>query len=75
MLSRWSNIAIVLFWLATMSWLVVTKFLPPLRIGQPPDYHAILEHERGAAPFAGSFAGRRSRSAGRPVGCCESPMA
>jgi hypothetical protein len=40
--SRFFNVMIVLFWLATMSWLVVTKVLPPLRVGDPPNYGSIL---------------------------------
>jgi hypothetical protein len=40
--SRFFNVLIVLFWLATMSWLVVTKVLPPLRVGDPPNYGSIL---------------------------------
>lgn len=36
------NVVVVLFWLATMSWLVVAKILPPLRVGEPPNYTSIL---------------------------------
>ncbi len=40
------NVIVVLFWLATMTWLVVAKVLPPLRVGEPPSYQAILEESR-----------------------------
>jgi len=36
------NVIVVLFWLATMSWLVVAKVLPPLRVGEPPNYASIV---------------------------------
>jgi hypothetical protein len=32
----------VVFWMATMSWLLVDKLWPTLRIGNPPNYHSIL---------------------------------
>ena len=32
------NVIVVLFWLATMSWLIVAKVLPPMRVGEPPSY-------------------------------------
>ena len=37
------NVIVVLFWLATMTWLMVAKILPPLRVGEPPSYHSILK--------------------------------
>lgn len=43
MFSRWFNVVVVLFWLATMSWLVTTKVLPPVIIGEPPTYRTIVE--------------------------------
>lgn len=39
------NVIVVVFWLATMSWLMVAKVLPPLRVGEPPSYSSILKHE------------------------------
>jgi len=45
MLNRWWTAAIVLFWLANMSWLVVVKVLPPLMIGEPPSYRAIIAQQ------------------------------
>jgi hypothetical protein len=44
------NVIVILFWLATMSWLVVAKILPPLRVGDPPNYASILEDSRGKPP-------------------------
>jgi hypothetical protein len=44
------NIVVVLFWLATMSWLVVAKVLPPLRLGDPPNYASIVAGSPGEAP-------------------------
>ncbi|MEX2114624.1 MAG: hypothetical protein WD845_15630 [Pirellulales bacterium] len=40
------NVIVVLFWLATMTWLVVAKVLPPLRVGEPPSYQAILDESQ-----------------------------
>ncbi|HZZ27523.1 MAG TPA: hypothetical protein VFE46_05895 [Pirellulales bacterium] len=39
--SRWFNTAVVLVWLTTGTWLVVAKILPPLRRGEPPNYHSM----------------------------------
>lgn len=36
MSNRWFNLAIVLFWLASMSWLIAEKVAPPLRVGDRP---------------------------------------
>jgi hypothetical protein len=44
------NIVVIVFWLATMSWLVVAKILPPLRVGEPPNYASILEHTGDEPP-------------------------
>ncbi|MEX0676580.1 MAG: hypothetical protein WD063_05865 [Pirellulales bacterium] len=44
------NVIVILFWLATMSWLVVAKILPPLRVGEPPNYASILEHSHDEPP-------------------------
>lgn len=47
MYGRLFNAAVVVFWLATMSWLIARKVLPPLLVGDPPDYRAIAaaQHE------------------------------
>lgn len=42
MYSRWSNVAVVVFWLITMGWLVQDKILPSLSVGEPPTYRTIL---------------------------------
>ena len=42
MSSRWFNVAVVGFWLLTMSWLVREKILPSLVVGDPPTYRTIL---------------------------------
>ncbi|MGE0606549.1 MAG: hypothetical protein AB7O62_05420 [Pirellulales bacterium] len=39
---RWFNGLVVLFWLSTMSWLVVAKILPSLLTGEPPSYKRIV---------------------------------
>ena len=44
------NVIVILFWLATMSWLVVAKILPALRIGDPPNYASILKHTLDEPP-------------------------
>jgi hypothetical protein len=35
------NAVVVVFWLSTMTWLVVVKVLPPLQIGDPPNYRSV----------------------------------
>jgi hypothetical protein len=49
MLGRLYQLLVVLLWLASMTWLVVEKVLPPLLGGTPPDYNAVLA-ARGQAP-------------------------
>jgi hypothetical protein len=48
--SRWFNTAVVVLWLATMSWLVKEKVLPPLLIGEPPSYSEIVEAQNSEPP-------------------------
>jgi hypothetical protein len=50
MYSRWYNVTIVVFWLATMGWLVTQKILPPMLPGQPPSLPAILEAQQTQPP-------------------------
>jgi hypothetical protein len=50
MSSRWFNTAVVVLWLATMSWLVTQKVLPPLRTGEPPSYPEIIEAQTREPP-------------------------
>lgn len=69
-LGRWYNVAVAVFWLATMSWLVTSKVLPPLLVGEPPTYREIVR--------AGALAGQNEPSAwrlswdGRLVGWAQS---
>lgn len=49
MFSRWHTIAILAFWLASMTWLVSRKLLPPLAVGDPPNALAVLEARRREA--------------------------
>lgn len=48
--SRWFNKVVVLFWTATMMWLAITKILPPLRVGEPPNYRSILAQDNSSEP-------------------------
>lgn len=41
----WYKSAVVVFWLVSMSWLLGTKVLPPLMLGTPPTYSAILKDQ------------------------------
>lgn len=50
MSSRWYSIAVVLLWLASMSWLVATKIVPGMLVGKPPSYETILEAQVGKPP-------------------------
>jgi hypothetical protein len=43
MASRLYHSLVVLFWLASMTWLLVEKVAPPLLGGRPPDYRSVLE--------------------------------
>lgn len=57
------NVVVVLFWLATMTWLTVAKIVPPLRVGEPPTYGSILEQSDNLAPTCWTI-----RMQGRTVG-------
>jgi len=63
MYSRWYNVAVVLLWLATMSWLITQKLMPALLVGEPPNYQTILEAGRDDPPIGWSLAWN-----GRPLG-------
>jgi len=41
--STWYNVAVVLLWLATMSWLISQKVMPSLLVGEAPSYRTIVE--------------------------------
>ncbi|HWB09505.1 MAG TPA: hypothetical protein VG826_09785 [Pirellulales bacterium] len=56
MSSRWFNVAVVGFWLLTMSWLVREKILPSLVVGDPPTYRTILaDRESRETPVSWSI--------------------
>ncbi|MBN1911177.1 MAG: hypothetical protein JW818_15630 [Pirellulales bacterium] len=63
MYSRWFNYAVLFLWLATMTWLVTQKVIPPLLTGQPPSYEKILDAQRAEEPV-----GWELRWDGRPIG-------
>jgi len=48
--SRWYNTSVVVLWLATMSWLVREKVLPPLLVGEPPSYCQVIEAQNRDPP-------------------------
>ena len=41
----WLNTLVVCFWLASMTWLVWVKVLPPMLVGQPPTYAAVVAEQ------------------------------
>src|SRR5437868_1771715 len=45
MMNRWLSVAVVLFWIATMTWLIQQKVLPPLLVGEAPSYRSILQQQ------------------------------
>jgi hypothetical protein len=59
----WFNLAVVMLWLATMSWLVKEKVLPPLTVGEPPTYSRIIEAQKHGSPVAWQLLLNR-----RPIG-------
>lgn len=44
--STWYNAAVVLLWLASMTWLISQKVLPAVLVGDPPSYRTIVEANR-----------------------------
>lgn len=42
MTSPWFNAAVGVFWVITTGWLIVYKVLPPVLVGTPPNYSAII---------------------------------
>lgn len=50
---RWLKGVIVLFWMSTMTWLVVEKVLPPLERGDPPTFHSAYGNLNPEAPPIG----------------------
>ncbi len=63
MSSRWFNMAVVALWLTTMGWLVRTKVLPAILVGEPPSYRTIVEARREEPPVAWAMVWN-----GRPIG-------
>ncbi len=55
MTNRAFNMIVVLFWLATMTWLVSVKVLPPMRVGEPPDYASIIDESIERPPVCWSI--------------------
>jgi hypothetical protein len=47
---RWFNAAVVMLWLATMSWLVTDKVLPQLLVGEPPSFRRIVDAQKRLPP-------------------------
>jgi len=41
--STWYNVAVILLWVASMSWLLSQKVLPAVLVGEPPSYRTIVE--------------------------------
>jgi hypothetical protein len=52
MYGRWFNLAVIVLWLSTMTWLVKVKVLPPLLIGEPPSHQQILLARQNEPPVA-----------------------
>ncbi|NLF09216.1 MAG: hypothetical protein GX594_14755 [Pirellulaceae bacterium] len=50
MYSRWFNVAVVVLWLSTMSWLVQDKVLPLLLIGEPPRLPELVDSQLNEPP-------------------------
>lgn len=48
MASRWSTVAILLFWLSSMGWLLEQKILPSWVVGEPPTMRTILQDSTDA---------------------------
>jgi hypothetical protein len=48
--SRLYNGVVVVFWMTTMSWLLVDKVWPTLRVGEPPNYRSILTDDQAEVP-------------------------
>lgn len=44
--STWYNLAVVLLWLATMSWLISQKVVPGMLVGEPPSSRTVVEAQR-----------------------------
>jgi hypothetical protein len=58
---RWYNVAVVALWLTTMSWLVGSKVLPAVLVGEPPSYWTILDAQRRSPSVAWAMAWNNQR--------------
>ena len=56
--SRWYNLAVIILWLAAMTWLVSRKVIPDWLVGDPPDYRSIVEAQREQQPVGWWFSCR-----------------
>jgi hypothetical protein len=54
--SRALNITIITFWLGTMAWLMACKVLPPLLLGDPPNYRQIVQRSTDSPPVCWKIA-------------------
>jgi hypothetical protein len=63
------NVIVVLFWLATMSWLFMAKVVPPLRVGEPPSYTTIADESKHEEPVCWTI-----RMQGRTIGWAANRM-
>jgi hypothetical protein len=61
---RWMKGVVVLFWMVTMTWLVVEKVLPPLERGDPPTFHSAWGSLDPHAPPVGWFVDWNGRRIG-----------
>ena len=51
MRTRWFTITVIGLWLSTMSWLVVTKLVPPFLTGDPPTYSTVYSQQQIYVPI------------------------
>jgi len=54
---------VIVFWLSTMTWLVVEKVLPPLLIGDPPTHRAVAPEPEQVVAWTMSWRGQEIGSA------------
>ncbi len=47
--------SVIGLWLASMTWLVMDKVLPPLRFGEPPSYRTMIESPHAVVPVGWSM--------------------
>ena len=61
--SRWVNLAVIVLWLAAMSWLVKSKVLPTFETGNPPDCQEGIDAQASKPPVGWKL-GMNDRSIG-----------